>query len=328
MDDLNQDQKPQGGAAEQILKVLQKEYVLMGKTRVKAWHMWLAAGLLAGAVGGVFLVANKSGRFAPSEAASGRPATIHLISPNGGEQWQIGSTQQIIFETQRAPRDTWYEISHFQEASGGVGSAAQVIVSNYTGGSPYAWQIPASLAPGGGHKVSITMRSPKIKQGQVTDTSDMAFNLVSLPPTYTWLPVPSNTLVNGDVVLYRFSAIAPVTSDASINEFSFTVSASGATANNFRLYAYADSSFSISAMATNPISTSSTTVIGGTIGGSNGSYPVTDPAVTFTMRADPALVIPAGTTRYLELYASILNSLAGGWVTSQFDALGQQTLSK
>jgi len=42
------------------MRVLQKEYVLIGKTRVKSWKAWLIIGIVTGVVGAVIFVASRS----------------------------------------------------------------------------------------------------------------------------------------------------------------------------------------------------------------------------------------------------------------------------
>src|SRR3989344_2864403 len=55
---------------EHLLQNLRKEYVVVGKTRVKAWHAWLALGLVVGIISGIRLVANRSGTFELGRAAT------------------------------------------------------------------------------------------------------------------------------------------------------------------------------------------------------------------------------------------------------------------
>lgn len=50
------------------LKTLSKEYVAVGKTRVRSWHAWLIIGLAVGVLAGVLFVANRSGEFEESLA--------------------------------------------------------------------------------------------------------------------------------------------------------------------------------------------------------------------------------------------------------------------
>src|SRR3989344_4805461 len=66
----NQDRR-----VDRVLLALCKEYVVVGKTRVKARHAWLVIGLVAGIAAGVILVANRSG-----EVEEGRAATASAIS--------------------------------------------------------------------------------------------------------------------------------------------------------------------------------------------------------------------------------------------------------
>ena len=66
-------------AIDRVLSGLKKEYVLVGKTRVKAWHAWLALGLAAGIAAGIILVANRSGELEPGKAASAKRPNIVVI---------------------------------------------------------------------------------------------------------------------------------------------------------------------------------------------------------------------------------------------------------
>ena len=66
---------PSGGAdpsqngARRALSALQRDFVVIGKTHVKAWQAWLVIGLTAGIVAGIVLVASRSGEIAPGAAA-------------------------------------------------------------------------------------------------------------------------------------------------------------------------------------------------------------------------------------------------------------------
>src|SRR3989344_2390269 len=45
------------------LKTLGKDFIVVGKTRVRSWHAWLAIGVAVGVAAGVLFVANRSGEF-------------------------------------------------------------------------------------------------------------------------------------------------------------------------------------------------------------------------------------------------------------------------
>ncbi len=57
---------------ESALESLKKDFIVVGKTRVRSWHAWLAIGLAAG----VLFVANRSGEF---EAGSAQTVTPPFI---------------------------------------------------------------------------------------------------------------------------------------------------------------------------------------------------------------------------------------------------------
>ncbi len=50
------------------LGALQKEYMMVGRTRVRAWDAWLVIGLMIGILAGILFVANRSGEFEKGEA--------------------------------------------------------------------------------------------------------------------------------------------------------------------------------------------------------------------------------------------------------------------
>lgn len=52
------------------LNTLKKEYAVVGVTRVRSWHAWLIIGLTLGVAIGILLVANRSGEFEASQAAT------------------------------------------------------------------------------------------------------------------------------------------------------------------------------------------------------------------------------------------------------------------
>jgi len=52
------------------LKILERDFIVVGKTRVRSWHAWLAIGLAAGAVASILFVANRSGEFEAGMAAT------------------------------------------------------------------------------------------------------------------------------------------------------------------------------------------------------------------------------------------------------------------
>lgn len=98
-------QDPAGKA----LSSMKKEYAIIGKRHIRAWHLWLFAGVLAGAVGAVVFVAKNSAekplalQFEKSDAASygsgdasGGGQLMTILAPNGGgEEWVKSSLQEF-----------------------------------------------------------------------------------------------------------------------------------------------------------------------------------------------------------------------------------------
>ena len=173
-----------------------------------------------------------------------------------------------------------------------------------------------------------------------TDTNSNGVRLVRSYPTLERLAVPSNTLANGEMTLYRFKVTADPAKDVSLYKISFRVSSTtNATTSNFSLYAYTDSGFSTSAYAANPINANDVDCVGSSSleTGANdtdcaANNQTTTPASSNASTSevviyfDPAtnsaaapnaenLVIPAGTTRYFELRGTVARSAAGDSVS-------------
>lgn len=76
---------PRDHLVNRALQALRKEYVLVGKTHVKAWRLWLAlAGVLGGIIA-VFLVAGPGGKFLGTRAATLYPPAslaANAVSPS------------------------------------------------------------------------------------------------------------------------------------------------------------------------------------------------------------------------------------------------------
>ena len=87
------------GAIGRILGLLQKEYVIMGKIRVQAWHAWLLIGLMAGITAGMILVANRSGELEKGQAvvsSSFIPPGMRLCGSNPNRQVLCSDTRNLF----------------------------------------------------------------------------------------------------------------------------------------------------------------------------------------------------------------------------------------
>jgi len=99
------------------------------------------------------------------------PTQIFLVTPNGGENWQAGSTQQVQWAYYGEPGQS----VKLQLLKAGI--AVSTIVSSVSKGSgnvgTYNWTIPAGTTPGGDYQIKITSTS----NSKYTDTSDAYFTI-------------------------------------------------------------------------------------------------------------------------------------------------------
>jgi hypothetical protein len=98
----------------------------------------------------------------------GAPANpeITVISPNGGEDWEIGSSNLITWSSANA--GNYVKIEMFLSGS----FYATIAPSTYNGGY-YNWSIPAGHDPSSSYKVKITDAS----DSSTYDYSDSYFTL-------------------------------------------------------------------------------------------------------------------------------------------------------
>ena len=101
------------------------------------------------------------------------PANINISSPNGGESWQAGSTQTIIWS------DNIDENVSIDLYKGG--SFHSVIVSGTDSDGIRNWSIPFLLASGSDYSVKIT----SVDNSDIFDFSDSNFTIVGSQITVT-----------------------------------------------------------------------------------------------------------------------------------------------
>lgn len=139
-------------------------------------------------------------------------------------------------------------------------------------------------------------------------------NVNKLPillPTYALLSVPTAIASQGEMVLYRFSAAAPVEDASAVKSFNFILSAFNAEVSNLKLYAYSDPAFSLGAYASNPVANENKTYTG-----------VNNIATNIT--GDSLLIVPSGATRYFEVRATVSNVSSSFYIYINLEGLGQK----
>lgn len=71
--------RPADPLVEKSLRSLRKDHLVVTRRHVKSWHAWLIIGLVAGAMGGVTLMANQNGKINKSKA---RRESVPTVSPS------------------------------------------------------------------------------------------------------------------------------------------------------------------------------------------------------------------------------------------------------
>ena len=114
------------------------------------------------------------------------PTTVTVTAPNGTEQWQQGSTQNITWTSTGTPGNV--KIDLYKN-----GVLNSVIAANIPSKSPYSWTIPTGQTIGTDYKVKISA----VTNAKITDISDANFAITAAP--VLGIPVqlsPSNNAVN------------------------------------------------------------------------------------------------------------------------------------
>ncbi|MBI4135059.1 MAG: hypothetical protein HY471_03075 [Candidatus Sungbacteria bacterium] len=143
----------------------------------------------------------------------------------------------------------------------------------------------------------------RITSSTSEDIQGSSVTIFRTMPTIQVVNIPSHTLQNGTMTLYRFSVTASAAGDVGLGKVTFLVSSStSATTSNFRLYGYSDSAFSVQAYATNPFSLPRNQQ-------SNGEVEMYMSPVSGSQKE--AIQIPAGTVRYFELQADVRGAASG-----------------
>jgi len=89
-----------------------------------------------------------------TDEVTGGGGGITVISPNGGEQWQPGSTQTIYW-SYLPPAGTAVKIELYKGGTSNVVIAASTSIG--TGGScSLDWTVPANQTPGSDYQIKIT----------------------------------------------------------------------------------------------------------------------------------------------------------------------------
>ncbi|NUQ71940.1 MAG: S8 family serine peptidase, partial [Chthonomonadales bacterium] len=102
---------------------------------------------------------------------------ITVISPNGGETWQLGTTHTIQWSYSGALGPN-VRIELLRSGSP-IGTIASSVSIGSGGSGSYSWTIPIGF----GASSTDTIRITSVETPAITDTSDSAFSLTRIPTT-------------------------------------------------------------------------------------------------------------------------------------------------
>ncbi|OGB73654.1 hypothetical protein A3K24_02320 [candidate division Kazan bacterium RIFCSPHIGHO2_01_FULL_44_14] len=93
--------------------------------------------------------------------------TITVLTPNGGENWTVGSSQNITWETTGTVTDVKIEL---QRSTGG---SWETIIASTTNDGSYPWEVTEPTT------VQALIKITEVGDNTVTDTSGAVFSIVS-----------------------------------------------------------------------------------------------------------------------------------------------------
>ena len=122
----------------------------------------------------------------------GSTSAITVISPNGGEHWEIGQTVSIIWRRNWMPAGANGLVDIYYNTGPGV--LNQFIASGVQDSTGFTWMIPSWFAVGNNYRIVLISRgSGGSPASPLSDESDSTFS-ISLPGSVVCLPTPPNFL--------------------------------------------------------------------------------------------------------------------------------------
>lgn len=118
-----------------------------------------------------------------------QPASVTVLSPNGGESWPIGSTQTIQWNTGGKAGTVSIAVLDFNKTTGDTDFTPYTIKNNTNNTGSFSWVVPSSLgissasSVGNNYKLLISgyfFTDPAAERPElIKDRSDAPFNIVS-----------------------------------------------------------------------------------------------------------------------------------------------------
>jgi len=127
--------------------------------------------------------------FANTMTIGGNPtASVTVLSPNGGEQWQVGNTQTIRWQHDGAftGKNTFYSVQLLGDISKGLTGATIMregtigVSTNAPSNGEVLWTVPATMKSGS-YQLFISEQDPNDSSKRFSDTSDGQITVVGGP---------------------------------------------------------------------------------------------------------------------------------------------------
>jgi len=161
-------------------------FLTQGKTN---WKYILILLVLAALVGGGILVWMRKQEISPYEFPEIKKPEkivkekpyIEVLSPNGGEEWIVGKSYEIKWETKGLEKEN-VKLSLALPDHGWI-----VIKDNVAATTgKYSWEIPLDISPGR-YKISISWPADvRMSQVKIYDESDEYFSIIAKDETTNW----------------------------------------------------------------------------------------------------------------------------------------------
>ncbi|MBD3334781.1 MAG: hypothetical protein GF355_04640 [Candidatus Eisenbacteria bacterium] len=133
------------------------------------------------------------------QGGQNQPPAVTVTSPNGGETWQGGSTQSILY-TATDPDTPDQDLTITLEYSTNSGGGWTTIASGQSNTGSHSWTVP--FIPTSQARVRVTASDGEL---QSSDTSNADFTISTEPPSGNQISLGSATGVAGSQVTVAFS---------------------------------------------------------------------------------------------------------------------------
>jgi len=170
------------------------------------------------------------------------PPSITVTSPNGGESWQMGSTQTITWTYADNP-GSYVKIELYR-----VSTLTRTITSSTACDGSYSWTIPTDLAAASDYRIKVSSTSTA-----ASDYSDAYFSITAVPSitvtspnggeswnmgtshsiTWTYANNPGSYV---KIELYRSALVSTIASSTACDgSYTWTISTGLTAASDYRI---------------------------------------------------------------------------------------------